>query len=70
MTSPDDYGLAEILDTIGGVLYGGDLPECPGDKLNFWRRQRIAFECPQIVAAMLALRSQPFKERGIDDAGR
>lgn len=70
MNSPNDSGLAEILDTIGNVLYSGDLPESPGDKLNYWRRQRIAFECPEIVAAMLALRAQPFRERGIDDSGR
>lgn len=46
MTSSDDYGLANILDTIGGV------------------------DCPEIVAAMLALRAQTFRGRGIDDSGR
>lgn len=70
MTSPDDYGLTEILDTIGGVLYGADLPESPGDKLEYWRRQRIAFECPQIVAAILALRAQRPGEGSVNDPGR
>lgn len=59
MTSPVDYGLAEILDTIRRVLYGSEtLPESPGDKLEFMFRQKIAAECPEIVAAMLSLRAQ------------
>lgn len=70
MTFPDDYGLAEIIDTIGGVLYGSDAPESPGNKAEYWRRQRIAFDCPQIVAAMLTLRAQRSGEGGVDDRGR
>ena len=64
MTSPADYGLAEILDTVRRVLYGTEtLPESPGGRLEFMFRQRIAAECPEIVAAMLTLRAQRHRRR-------